>query len=363
MAWRIVATASLGPHEGVIARLAEAGCEIDRLPAGTTTWTPELIARYAPGAEAYVGTFRGIGLPREVIEASPRARVITSPIIGTEFIDVQAATEAGILVAHGAMSENFDGMAEAGVMLIAATRKALAGKTAAIRAGAWKTAPAGRLVLGSTIGILGLGRIGQGVARRLSGWGCEIVACDPYVDPALAVGLSVSLVDIDTLFRASDVVVVLTTLTPKTRHVVNAERIAVMKPGSAIINIGRGGCMDEAAVIAALDAGHLAAVAIDAWETEPPPADHPLRNHPAVIATSHDVGHSDDLYARIPIVAAENTLAALADELPPYLHNPAALPAWRARWIQISQPLSGVLRDDTNQPPSQPDPAVNVTSR
>lgn len=343
MAWRIVTTASLGPHESVIARLAEAGCEIDRLPAGTTTWTPELIARHAPGTDAYVGTFRGIGLPREVIEASPRARVITSPIIGTEFIDVQAATEAGILVAHGAMSENFDGMAEAGVMLIAATRKALTGKMAATRAGAWKTAPAGRLVMGSTIGILGLGRIGQGVARRLSGWGCEIVACDPYVDPAISIGLRVSLVDIDTLFRASDILVVLTTLTPETRHIVDAGRIAAMKPGSAIINIGRGGCMDEASVITALDAGHLAAVAIDAWETEPPPTDHPLRNHPAVIATSHDVGHSDDLYACIPVVAAENTLAALAGEVPPYLHNPTALPVWRARWTKVPRPVAGAI--------------------
>lgn len=343
MAWRIVTTATMGPHEGTIARLVEAGCEIDRLPADATTWTPDLIARFAPTADAYVGTFRGIGLPRDVIEASPRARVITSPIIGVEYIDVQAATEAGLLVAHGAMSENFDGMAEAGIMLIAATRKALAGKIAATRAGQWKTAAAGRLVLGSTIGILGLGRIGQGIARRLAGWGCEIVACDPYVDAGVATRLGVALVDLEALFRTSDVVVVLTTLTTETRHIVNAARIALMRPGSAIINIGRGGCMDEAAVIAALDAGHLAAVAIDAWEAEPPPADHPLRNHPAVIATSHDVGHSEDLYARIPVVAAENTLAALAGRVPAYLHNPVALPAWQARWTAVPKPLVGAI--------------------
>ncbi len=338
MAWRIVATSTLGPHEGAIAQLAKAGCEIDRLPAGATAWTPDLIARYAPGADAYVGTFRGIGLPREVIEASPRAKVITSPIIGVEHIDVKAATEAGILVAHGAMSENFDGMAEAGVMLIAAVRKALAGKTAVVRAGEWKTAPAGRLVWGSTIGILGLGRIGQGVARRLAGWGCEILATDPYVDPALAAGLGIALVGIDGLFRRSDVVVVLVTLTPETHHMVNADRIALMKRGSALINIGRGGCMDDAAVIAALEAGQLATVAIDAWETEPAPVDHPLRDHPAVIATSHDVGHSEDLYARIPIVAAENTLAALEGRRPDYIRNPAALAAWTARWTKAPQP-------------------------
>lgn len=332
MGWRVVAMSSLGPHDGVITRLAEAGCEIDRLPPGVSAWTSELITRYATDADAYVGTFRGLGLPRSVIEASPRARVITSPIIGTEHIDVTAATEAGVLVAHGAMPENFDGMAEAGVMLIAAVRKAMARKTAAVRTGEWKTAPAGRLVMGSTIGILGLGRIGQGVARRLAGWGCEVLACDPYLDPAIAKDLGVCLVDIDTLFRTSDVVVVLTTLTPETRHIVDARRIAAMTPGAALINIGRGGCMDEAAVIAALEAGHLSAVAIDAWEVEPPPVDHPLRTHPAVIATAHDVGHSEELYARIPVVAAENTLAALAGKTPAHLHNPAALPLWRQRW-------------------------------
>lgn len=332
MAWRVVTTASLGPHEGVIARLVEAGCEIDRLPASATRWTPKLISRYAPEADAYVGTFRGIGLPRSVIEASSRARVVTSPIIGTEHIDVQAATEAGIIVAHGAMPENFDGMAEAGVMLIAATRKALPGKMAVVQEGRWKTAPPGRLVLGSTVGLLGLGRIGQGVARRLSGWGCQVIACDPYVEAAVAAELGVRLVDRQTLFQTSDVVVVLTTLTPETRHIVNAESIALMMAGSALVNIGRGGCMDEAAVVAALDAGHLGAVAIDAWEAEPPPSDHPLRHHPRVIATSHDVGHSADLYARIPIVAADNTLSALNGHPPPYVHNPRVLPLWKARW-------------------------------
>lgn len=337
MAWRIVATSTLGPHEGAIAELQKAGCEIDRLPADATRWTPELIARYAPTADAYVGTFRGIGLPREVIEASPRARVITAPIIGVEHIDTKAATEAGVLVAHGAMSENFDGMAEAGVMLVAAVRKALAGKTAVVRAGEWKTGPAGRLVLGSTIGILGLGRIGQGVAKRLAGWGCEILASDPYVDPTVAEGLNVSLVGIDGLFRRSDIVVVLVTLTPETRHIVSAERIALMKRGSGLINIGRGGCVDDGAMLAALESGQLASVAIDAWETEPAPADHPLRTHPAVIATAHDVGHSADLYARIPVVAAENTLAALEGRRPDHVQNPAALARWTERWSKAPQ--------------------------
>lgn len=341
MTGRVVAAATLGPHEGAVERLATAGCEIDRLPAGATAWTAALIAQFAPTADAYLGTWRGLGLPRAVLAASPRLRVITSPIIGTEYIDVEAATALGVVVAHGAMPENFDGMAEAGVMLIAAARKALAGKMDVVRRGEWKTAASGRLVQGSTVGLLGFGRIGRGVAQRLRGWGCEILATDPYIDPTVADELDVRLVELDDLLQRADVLVVLVTLTPETRHIIDTAALARMKSGAALINIGRGGCVDEDAVLTALESGRLGAAAVDTWEQEPPPADHPLRRHPAVIATAHDVGHSRELYAAIPAVAAENTLAALAGREPTYVRNASVLPAWRAR-------LKGLSRESTD---------------
>ena len=212
-------------------------------------------------------------------------------------------------------------------MLIAATRKALAGQDrGGPGAGSGRRHRPGGWFWDRRSAFWVWAGSGRG-SRAGFGLGLRDVACDPYVDAGSRRRTGRALVESTHPVPTSDVVVVLTTLTAETRHIVNADRIALMKPGGAIINIGRGGCMDEAAVIAALDAGHLAAVAIDAWEAEPPPADHRLRNHPAVIATSHDVGHSEDLYARIPIVAAENTLAALAGQVPPYLHNPVALPA------------------------------------
>lgn len=334
MTFRIVVAAHSGPHEGAVTRLADAGCDIHRLPADATAWTAALITRYAPDADAYVGTFRGVGLTRAVLAASPRARVVTSPIIGTEHIDVNAATELGIVVAHGAMAENFEGMAEAGVMLAAALRKALPQKVAALRAGPWKSGPAGRMMAGAVIGLLGFGRISRGIAARLSGWGCTLIAHDPYVDPAAAAEHGVSLVDYDQLLERSDILMVLVTLTEQTRNIVDAAAIARMKPGAALINIGRGGCVDEAALAAALNEGRLSAAAIDTWATEPPPADHPLRDHPLVIATAHDVGHSAELYARIPEVAAENTLLALRGEEPLHVRNPEALERWRKRFAR-----------------------------
>jgi D-3-phosphoglycerate dehydrogenase / 2-oxoglutarate reductase len=331
MAWRIVTTATMGPHEGAIERLAAAGCVIDRLPADAGGWTPKLIERFARTADAYVGTFRGVGLTRQVLEASPRVRVATSPIIGVEHIDVAAASELGIVVAHGAMAENFEGMAEAGAMLVAALRKRMPQKTASMAAGEWKKGPSGHLVRGSVVGLLGLGRIGQGVARRLAGWGCELIAHDPYVDAGVAARHGVALTGFDDLMARSDVLLVLVTLTRETRHIIDAAAIARMKPGAALINIGRGGCVDETALIAALNAGHLSGAAIDTWEQEPPPEDHPLRRHPQVIATSHDVGHSAELYAAIPETAAANTLAALRGEPPLHVRNPGVLPLWLER--------------------------------
>lgn len=335
MAWRIVTTATMGPHEGAIQRLEAAGCVIDRLPADAAGWTPELIERFARTADAYVGTFRGVGLTRQVLAASPRVRVVTSPIIGVEHIDVAAASELGVVVAHGAMAENFEGMAEAGAMLVAALRKRMPQKIASMAAGDWKKGPPGHLVRGSTVGLLGLGRIGQGVARRLAAWGCELIAHDPYVDKRAAQECGVALTGFDDLLARSDVLLVLVTLTPETHHIIDAAAIARMKPGAALINIGRGGCVDEAALIAALDSDHLSGAAIDTWEQEPPPVEHPLRRHPRVIATSHDVGHSAELYAAIPETAASNTLAALRGEFPPHVRNPNVLPLWLERIARL----------------------------
>jgi D-3-phosphoglycerate dehydrogenase len=336
VSFTVVASFAAGPHAAAIPLLEGAGCTVRQIPAEARTWTPELIENYAPTADAWLGTFPGLKLPRHVLERSERARLVVSSIIGTDFIDVAAASELGILVAHGAMAENFDGMAEAGVMLISALRKALPGKVAALAEGRWKPVPAGHMVKGATIGIIGFGRIGQGVARRLQGWDCEVIAHDPYLGAEKAAAAGAELVSLEALLERSDVVVMLVTLTEETRHLIDAAAIARMKPGAHLINIGRGGCVDEAALLAALDEGRLAGAAIDTWETEPLPADHPLRRHPKVIATGHVVGHSEELYARIPEVAAENMLRGLRGLEPLHIRNPDALPAWHARMARLA---------------------------
>jgi phosphoglycerate dehydrogenase-like enzyme len=283
----VVASFGSKVHARAIAMLETAGCTVREIPEGTPAWTAELIEEYAPSADAWLGTFPGLGIPRSVLERSQRARLVVSQIIGTEFIDVDAATELGILVAHGAMAENFDGMAEAGVMLIAALRKRLMLKAEAIRQGGWKPAQPGAMVSGATIGLLGLGRIGRGVARRLGGWDATILAHDPHVTGETAAEVGAVLVSLDDLLRRSDVVVVMVPLTDETRNIIDAAAIARMKPGAQLISIGRGGCIDEAALLDALNDGHISGAALDVWAVEPPPGDQPLRCHPKVIATGH----------------------------------------------------------------------------
>ena len=175
MTFNIVTTGNADPHQEKLPDLEAEGCRLIVLPPDAA-WDEQRIAALAPIADCYVGRFGRIGLPRHVLERSTRLRGIVSPIIGVEHIDVAAATELGLVVAHGAMPENFDGMAEAGVMLIAALLKELPQKQAALAAGRWRPTPLGRMVQGATIGIVGLGRIGRGVVQRLAGWDARLIA-------------------------------------------------------------------------------------------------------------------------------------------------------------------------------------------
>ena len=339
MALKVVVPAVLGRNEETARRLEAAGCEVVRLPAPApgepAGWTGELIERYFLDAVAFLGNFPGRPVTRQVLEAATRLRVGASPIIGTETIDVDAASELGIVIGYGAAPENLLGVAEAIVMLAAALIKRLPAKWEAVREGGWRIDDPGHMVMTSTIGLVGLGNIGRATARRLQGWDCRVIAADPYVSPDVAREAGAELVDLDTLLRESDVVSVCVTLTKATRHLIGARELALMKPSAYLINTARGPCVDEAALIEALEAGRLAGAAIDTWEQEPSDAANALRRHPAVIATGHNVGHSQEVYAALPVLAAENILRGLRGEEPVCLRNPEALPRWRERLARL----------------------------
>jgi phosphoglycerate dehydrogenase-like enzyme len=335
MPYRIVVGPSPAALSELPALLEATGCEVRRLPEDAEMWTSEMIRDYLTEAQALVGTFATTKLPRSVLAAAPNLRVVVSPIIGTEHIDVAAATEFGIAVGYGATPENILGVAEAVVMLIAVWRKRFLSKLETMRTGGWRAPHAGNMVRHSTVGLIGFGNIGRAVARRLAGWECEVIACDPYIDPAVAPPLNVRLVDLDTLLRTADSVVLLVTLTDETFHMIGPAQLAAMKPDGFLINVARGGLVDEAALLEALRKGELAGAAIDTWEQEPPPLDHMLREHPRVLVTAHNIGHSDAAYASLPVAAVENTMRGLAGRPPLHFRNPEVLPKWRERLARL----------------------------
>ncbi|MGH2603200.1 MAG: NAD(P)-dependent oxidoreductase, partial [Dehalococcoidia bacterium] len=231
MPYRVVIPGLFGRNESIIPVLEAEGCEVVRLPAvqpgETFVWTPELIESRVRDADALLGMFAGMRLTRQVLTAGEKLRVVTSPVIGTEHIDVDACTDLGIVVAYGAMPENYLGVAEAVVMLIAALRKQFPQKMDTVRSGGWRVPYAGHMVRDCTVGLIGLGNVGRATARRLAGWECTLLGADPYVSPTAAAELGVTLVDLDTLLMESDVVTVMVTLTDDTRHLIGKRALSL----------------------------------------------------------------------------------------------------------------------------------------
>jgi D-3-phosphoglycerate dehydrogenase len=340
MAPKVVVSRQLSRVDEIVQGLAAAGCVPVLGPASPPgavhVFSRAEIQEYFADADAFIAGIRE-RYPSEVLQAAKRLTVGCSTIIGTENIDVEAATDLGIVIGFGATPENYLGVAEAVVMLTAALIKRLPQKWAAMREGAYRVTPAGHMVRHRTVGMIGLGNVGQAVARRLAGWECRLIATDPYVSKDVAAQLGVELVDLESLLGASDVVSIQVVLTGETRHLMGAKEFALMKPEAYFINTSRGGVVDEDALIAALE-DHLGGAALDVWQEEPCPPGHPLRTHPRVIATAHNAAHSEELYAGLPGAAVQNVTRALRGQEPLYVRNPGVLPRWRERLARVGGP-------------------------
>ncbi|MFN0069956.1 MAG: NAD(P)-dependent oxidoreductase [Chloroflexota bacterium] len=339
MAPKVVVSSGMARTDEVVAPLRAAGCQVVQTPlppaVGMQIFSDQQKEEYFSDADAFIAGLRD-QYSRDVLEACVRLKIGSSPVIGTEHIDVEVATELGIVIGYGAVPENFDGVAEAIIMLSAALIKQLPAKWDVVQRGDWMVPDVGRMVAKRTIGMIGVGNIGRGVARRLAGWETQLIAFDPYITSAEVESLGVTLVDLDTLLRESDVVSVQVTLTKETRGMIGEREFGLMKPSAYIINTARGPVIDEAALIRALDGGSIAGAGIDVWEQEPTPGDNPLRRHPRVIATGHKIGHSLECYQALNVAAVENTLRGLRGEEPLYVRNPKVLPGWRERLARLA---------------------------
>jgi D-3-phosphoglycerate dehydrogenase len=251
---------------------------------------------------------------RDLLEAGHRLKVVGRAGIGVDNVDVAAATEKGILVVN-APTANLVSATEHTFALLLAWARNVPAAHASLSRGEWNR----KQFLGSelhdkTLGLVGLGRIGQGVAARARAFGMRIVAYDPFLDASAARRMDVELADLDTVLASADVVSIHTPLTDQTRGLIDAERLSCMKPGAVLVNCARGGIVDEEALLAALEEDRLGGVALDVLEEEPP-RDTRLVSHPKVVATPHIGAQTREAQERVATETARMLLAALDGSL------------------------------------------------
>ena len=249
-----------------------------------------------------------------VLARLPGLRVISKWGIGLDGIDLEAAAARGIAVTNtpGAFDDEVADVAMAYTIMLL---RGLGAVHEGVRRGEWPK-PAGRSARGLRMGIVGLGGIGRALARRAAAAGMETIGTDPAPrSRAAAEAAGTALAPLDALLSASDVVSLHCPLTPETRHLLNARRLAAMKPGAFVVNTGRGGLIDTTALAAALRSGRLAGAALDVLEEEPPSPSNPMLHAGNVILGSHNASNTLEASARVHRRALANLARALGREI------------------------------------------------
>ncbi len=263
----------------------------------------------------------------ELLDAAPNLRVVSNMAVGYDNVDVDACTARGIPVGNtpGVLTDTTADLAFA--LLMAAARRIVEGVDY-VRAGKWKTwGPKllmGQDVHGATLGIIGMGRIGQAVARRALGFDMRVLYHDPHTAEE-ELDMKASSVELDTLLTASDFVTLHVPLTEETYHLIGRQELRQMKPTSVLVNTSRGGVVNPEALYDALQSGEIAYAALDVTEPEPILADDPLLELTNCIVVPHIGSASVATRTKIATMAAENLIAGLHGESMPHCVNPEAL--------------------------------------
>ncbi|MEI9476155.1 MAG: NAD(P)-dependent oxidoreductase [Deltaproteobacteria bacterium] len=326
--------------------MEKAGC---KLFYGKTSWhTPRDdnesdICATAKGADALIGrSLRSSRINAKIMESAPNLRIIAKSTIGVDDVDVEAATDQGILVTNSPVESNWGGVAEGAIAIILTLIKRTRERDEAVKQGKWRDPTLNGLYLGSrqdgypglTIGLVGLGRIARRVAELLAPWKPRIIGYDPYLDRSQFAKAGVEPVDLTTLLKESDIISLHAILTKETRRMIGTKEFALMKPSAILINTARGQMVDEKALVEALQAGKLAAAGLDAFEQEPLPADSPLlRFGHRVLLSPHMASATHGESRRAGMEGAiRSVLTALNGEVPDHVYNREAIPRWVDRF-------------------------------
>jgi glyoxylate reductase len=304
-----------------LATVAELDVWPERLPP-----PPEVLRARAAPADALI-TLLTDQVDAGLLDACPRLRVVANMAVGYDNLDVAELTRRGIPAGNtpGVLTESTADLAWA--LILAASRRLVEGAKAVV-SGQWLTwEPSfllGQELYGAVLGIVGMGRIGQAVARRAGGFDMRVLAWSRQPKPMPDLGVAMSWVGLDEVLASSDVVSLHCALTPETHHLIGAAQLARMKPSAVLVNTARGPVVDQVALAQALRTGRIAAAALDVTEEEPIPLDDPLLGLPNCLVVPHIGSATIQARSRMADMAVDNVLAGLAGLPLPTCVNPEA---------------------------------------
>jgi D-3-phosphoglycerate dehydrogenase / 2-oxoglutarate reductase len=287
--------------------LEERGVQYQLNPHGRKLQPAETVSLLQNAAGVVAGTER---YDRDVLSQLPHLKIISRCGTGMDSIDLAAAAELGVQVVN-TPDAHVDAVAELTLAGLLDLLRHVTVSDSRIRRGAWQK-PFGRLLRGKAVGIVGLGRVGKALVKLLRPFDATIWAYDPYPDADFAAEYQVTYAPLDELLPQVDVVSLHTPYSAENRHLLNGERLALMRPGSFLLNASRGGLVDEEALYASLQSGHLGGAYLDVFEREP--YDGPLTQLENVVLSPHIGSYAVESRLRMETEAVENLLAALMDD-------------------------------------------------
>ena len=310
---RVICTAKMcefGPHFEI---LQAAGFEVDTVP--TEVDLRKEPHRVVEQVQGYDAVLAGAEIySREVLQQLPDLKVISRYGVGFDAVDLAAADAQNIVVTI-TPGVNHHSVAEQAFALLMGIARMTRTQDRAVRSGEWERELTPR-VWGSTIGIVGLGRIGQAVATRAIGMGMHVLAYDPFPNEDFAKTHQIKLLSLEELLKQSDYVTLHLPVTPETIDIINRDTLALMKPGSVLINTARGGLVDENALVEALESGHLRGAGLDVFKKEPLPVESPLIKLENVLLSCHTGGLDQESHRDAYAMAAQNIVKLHQGEWP-----------------------------------------------
>lgn len=341
MGWTVVNTTRAVRVSGqaAVEALQAAGCQVRHSPKNGPFPEDEVI-EVLQEADAVIASMEPYNA--RVFAACPRLKQVSRCGVGTDAIDMAAATAAGVLVTNtpSAMTE---AVADFAFGLMLGIARHIAKGDALMRDGRWDQLQGVELYR-KTLGLVGLGRIGTAVARRAAGFSMRVLAYDPPVAEAVRAGRSlpgtpeITFTDLDTLLAQSDFVSLHMPATSENRGVFNAERFAQMKPTAYFINTARGSLVNEADMLEALTAGRIAGAGLDVFAKEPLPPDHPLRNAPNTVLAPHNGSNAQESVREMNRLSAQNILDLYHRQRPVSVCNPEV---WEASNLRVRDHWEG----------------------